>query len=232
MNETYGSLRVIAPADNIGRYTAWLCRCECGTEVVKRQADIRFGLIKSCGCKKADRAALMGKLNRRLIEPGSRFGKLVVIKEVEASKFSDGRTMYRYLVRCDCGVQKVVPSQKLTARALVSCGCAKRGTSAPLLPAKRRATAAVGESKRRALKSRAEGSFTTGQIAELHKKQQGRCAWCAKKLGEKFHRDHRIPLSKGGSNRITNIELLCPTCNVRKQAQDPIEWARKNGKLL
>jgi hypothetical protein len=231
MSEVYGHLKVVAPAENIGRYTAWVCLCACGREVVKRQADLRSGAIKSCGCKKIERAVEMGRQNRRLVVAGERFGKLVVVGDATPSRFQDGRTMFRMAVRCDCGVEKVVPSQKLTASALVSCGCARR-SGKPLLPRKRLARAAAAEHRRRALKVRAGGSFTAAQIEDLFKKQRGKCAWCAARLGDDFHRDHKVPIARGGSNFITNIELLCKTCNLKKHAKDPIDWAQQNGRLL
>jgi 5-methylcytosine-specific restriction endonuclease McrA len=39
-------------------------------------------------------------------------------------------------------------------------------------------------------------------------------------------------LSRGGSNDISNIELLCERCNLRKHAKDPIDWAQENGLLV
>jgi 5-methylcytosine-specific restriction endonuclease McrA len=47
-----------------------------------------------------------------------------------------------------------------------------------------------------------------------------------------FHVDHKIALANGGTNDRSNIELLCPPCNLRKHAKDPIVWARENGRLL
>lgn len=76
------------------------------------------------------------------------------------------------------------------------------------------------------------GSFTPTQIADLHTKQRGRCANCGAKLGAEYHRDHKVPLSKGGTNDITNIELLCGPCNLRKNAKDPVDWAQENGRLI
>lgn len=90
--------------------------------------------------------------------------------------------------------------------------------------------------KRRALKAGAEGSFTKEEIEKLFSQQKGRCAICTKKLHKegknKFHADHIEAIINGGSNWISNIQLTCPGCNLRKSDKDPIEFAQKNGKLL
>jgi 5-methylcytosine-specific restriction endonuclease McrA len=90
--------------------------------------------------------------------------------------------------------------------------------------------------KRRAIKSGADGKFTSAEIYFLLEKQRCMCALCScklKKSGEnKFHMDHIKPLSKGGSNWISNIQLTCPSCNLRKNDKDPFEFAKQNGKLL
>lgn len=44
-----------------------------------------------------------------------------------------------------------------------------------------------------------------------------RCICCGKKV--KLTVDHVIPLSKGGSNMIDNIQPLCQTCNKTKHAK-------------
>jgi 5-methylcytosine-specific restriction endonuclease McrA len=73
----------------------------------------------------------------------------------------------------------------------------------------------------------AEGNHTRQEIAALYEKQGGICVYCAKPLGTKYHADHIVALSKGGTNWITNIQLTCGPCNNRKRATDPAEFARR-----
>lgn len=50
-------------------------------------------------------------------------------------------------------------------------------------------------------------------------KSHGRCCHCGKKIsvGKDFTVEHVIPLSKGGTNNISNIVALCKDCNDAKQ---------------
>ncbi len=86
--------------------------------------------------------------------------------------------------------------------------------------------------KRRALKLQSAGSHTVEDIRALLVKQKFRCASCLCSIRNGYDADHKIPLSKGGSNDISNIELLCEPCNARKYNKDPLAWARENGRLV
>jgi len=81
----------------------------------------------------------------------------------------------------------------------------------------------------RARKRNAIGSFTGEDIKELYHSQNGKCWWCGKAVGDNYHIDHRIPLSRGGTNAPNNLCISCANCNLRKWNKMSWEW---NGRLL
>ena len=48
--EKFGRLLVIQRADNIGKVTAWLCKCDCGQQKIVQGGHLKAGRIISCGC--------------------------------------------------------------------------------------------------------------------------------------------------------------------------------------
>jgi hypothetical protein len=46
------------------------------------------------------------------------------------------------------------------------------------------------------------------------RRDEGKCVQCDS--NERLEYDHIIPVSKGGSNTVRNIQLLCETCNRKK----------------
>lgn len=79
--------------------------------------------------------------------------------------------------------------------------------------------------RRRAIKANAMGSHTPEDIATLYKSQKGLCWWCGKHVGDDYHVDHRIPLSRGGSDNPENLVVSCVPCNESKWAKLPSEWS-------
>ena len=56
--------------------------------------------------------------------------------------------------------------------------------------------------------------------------QDQRCAnpYCGESLVVLYHLDHIVPVASGGTSEDSNLQLLCPTCNMRKGAKDYEEW--------
>jgi len=90
----------------------------------------------------------------------------------------------------------------------------------------------LGNHTRRAQKASSGGVLSKGLSGKLYKLQRGKCPCCGKPLGKTYHLDHIMPLSLGGVNADSNIQLLRGICNLKKHAKDPIAWANENGMLL
>src|SRR6266496_3378783 len=67
---------------------------------------------------------------------------------------------------------------------------------------------------RKARKKAAEGSFSASEWRELKRRYDYRCLRCDRSEPDiQLTPDHVIPLARGGSNYITNIQPLCLECN-------------------
>ena len=54
---------------------------------------------------------------------------------------------------------------------------------------------------------------------ESFSRDKGICKECGEKCTQnEFHADHIIPHSKGGETKLSNGQLLCPTCNLKKSS--------------
>jgi hypothetical protein len=110
VGEKFGKLTVIKKANKINKQTAWECKCDCGNFFIAETIGLINNRTKSCGCD--SRPHLEGK----------RFGKLLVIKEVEERVGGS----VKWECACDCG-KKVFPNtSRLLKSGVISCGqCTK-----------------------------------------------------------------------------------------------------------
>lgn len=88
----------------------YLCQCDCGKEKYISSAILHAG-VKSCGC------LLHQTKYDDLI--GKKFDKLLVIKEVEKTKYGQRQ----FLCKCDCGKEKILLGANLIYGESTSCGC-------------------------------------------------------------------------------------------------------------
>ena len=114
----YSALTVIKRVENDNNGKArWLCKCDCGNEVVVIGSNLRKGNTKSCGC------GIHRKKELESSEIGKQYGKLTVIS-------FDSHTSYGKLIwkcRCECGNEVLVQTGHLHSGAQTSCGkCYKK----------------------------------------------------------------------------------------------------------
>ncbi len=80
------------------------------------------------------------------------------------------------------------------------------------------------------------GSHTGEDIIDIIKMQGNKCAYfsyCGTEVTSRNrHVDHIIPISAGGSNNRSNLQVLCRSCNLTKAAKDPILYCQSLGWLL
>lgn len=81
--------------------------------------------------------------------------------------------------------------------------------------------------------TRAAGKVTREMILKLIALQKDKCAACGIGFNKaKKHLDHIKPVAAGGNNEFGNLQYLCASCNLSKQARDPIEFMQSRGFLL
>ena len=70
--------------------------------------------------------------------------------------------------------------------------------------------------RRRTLKTAAGGNYTAAEWNSLAEHYGGKCLCCGR-TDVKLTADHVVPVSKGGTSNIDNIQPLCKSCNSRKR---------------
>lgn len=77
------------------------------------------------------------------------------------------------------------------------------------------------------------GNLSKDIVNKLLDLQKGKCRICKTKINTgNMHLDHITPISKGGPNIDSNVQLLCPTCNLKKGAKLPEIHAQELGMLF
>jgi 5-methylcytosine-specific restriction endonuclease McrA len=90
----------------------------------------------------------------------------------------------------------------------------------------------AGYQNRRARKLSAPGSYKASDVAEIKRQQKLKCACCKVSIKLKWHVDHIVPLSRGGTNFRRNLQLLCAPCNQAKYSKLPEIFMRERGYLI
>ena len=80
------------------------------------------------------------------------------------------------------------------------------------------------EKRQKQIEETSDGTLDKNVIGSLFGRHKN-CPCCGvdMKRNDK-HLDHIIPLSKGGKHSISNVMILCSSCNLSKSNKDFIEW--------
>ena len=115
----FGRLTVIGPAEDRitpsgQRKPHWVCKCDCGSEVIVAGTHLKSGHTQSCGCFQSENTS-----KAKFVDiAGQRFGKLVALCPVKQYKKHT-----KWTCKCDCGKYTYVDISNLLSGKTLSCGC-------------------------------------------------------------------------------------------------------------
>lgn len=99
----------------------WLCKCDCGAEVVKRGDCLTNGQTTSCGCFKLEQIRATKHYEDLT---GQLFGRLNALKYMGMDNIRSAL----WLCQCECGNTTTVRASSLKNGSTRSCGCLQRDT--------------------------------------------------------------------------------------------------------
>lgn len=117
--ERFGYLTVLGKAEQLqGRYYTWLCRCDCGNEIIVSTKNLTSHVTTHCGCRAKELVnAHIQPKNRT----GERYGALTALRMV--GKTEKGAFLWE--CECECGNHITVPAKRLKNREIKDCGCGR-----------------------------------------------------------------------------------------------------------
>lgn len=117
----YGKLVIKSYFDTDKRGKRFLCKCDCGNEIIRHGSLIKANRVHSCGCQKGKWNKGKTREENAKLHIGEKYNRLTIIGyEQNTRKHQKG---YLMLCQCDCG--NIVKEQysDLKTEKVKSCGC-------------------------------------------------------------------------------------------------------------
>ena len=183
------------------------CLCNCWNIHKPTLQKVKSWETTSCGCLKTQPA-----VNREAFNKWDKIWPFIFIQD--KGLVNNKR---RVEVKCFCWKQKETTAY--VAKNSVSCGCHRKSKKSKEDAERSR----LISSKRRAeIRTSSDWTITHKALAELMFLQFNSCTICAIGIAEDYHIDHIQPLADWWEHTIHNIQLLCPSCNLKKS--DWYDW--------
>lgn len=213
------------PKSKLGKYKT--CGSDCSTALRQQRRDERSRACETCGTQFVPRPRQIAMGHGRYCSQKCNIASHQAVNSPEAQAKSRASWMKTFL----------------SGGARIRRGTAHRWWNGGPEEARKRVLAyqvqyrkrnpdklRVWSSNRRA---KGGGKVSGSVAAFLLKVQRHRCAVCrASVSSKKYHLDHITPISRGGRSELGNLQVLCPSCNLRKSAKDPIRFMQEQGYLL
>ena len=128
--QKFGRLTAILPTNLRAHHCVmWLCKCDCGNEILLSSKVLVTNHTKSCGCLKREVAgqnwigdSYHGGAGKEFIdETRKTYGNLTVLSREPNDSFGKAR----WKCQCKCGTITVVTGNYLRTGSVRSCGCTK-----------------------------------------------------------------------------------------------------------
>lgn len=129
--------------------------------------------------------------------------------------------------RVKANVEKISKQGRARYQANVE---ARKAAAAEWACNNRSARRSISKSYKARRRQHEEGGDSTAAIHAWERAQEKVCYWCRKPCAVAYHVDHYFPLARGGTHAISNLVISCPTCNMRKGAKNPLDFAALIGR--
>ena len=90
-----------------------------------------------------------------------------------------------------------------------------------------------GELEKVSVNTQKRKSFTKEERIKIYRKTKGLCYLCGDFVDfDSYEIEHKVPLSKGGTNDLSNLFCSCHTCNLIKHDIYPQDFMEKISKIF